>query len=288
MDQKKTLWIIAAVGAFLLVVFGAALIMYSPAKQQTQTVATTIPTEHKKTSGWTNNNELQPPAPLHIPDGKTAEKVPEMIVLSDNTKVYNIPSETTDSTTIDLNTLKQEVALNNEKQVTTPQAQNINITVNIPETEKVITNEYYVTKTEEVKIPVTTKTPVSEPAKKVESVKQAEPKKTTVTKVTTKTTTATKTAPKPIETKPKAVTQFWVQVAAYSNKKGAENARSVLDSNKIPADIFTFQDNKNNLFYRVRVGPYTTKSEAEYWRTRIIQISEFSKAESYVTSTTTN
>ena len=57
---------------------------------------------------------------------------------------------------------------------------------------------------------------------------------------------------------------------------------------KIPADIFTFEDNKNKLFYRVRIGPYTTKSEAEYWRTRIIQIDEFSKAESFVTSTTSN
>ena len=44
--------------------------------------------------------------------------------------------------------------------------------------------------------------------------------------------------------------------------------------------------NKENLFYRVRVGPYTTKSEAEYWRTRINKIDEFAKAESYVTSTT--
>ena len=87
--------------------------------------------------------------------------------------------------------------------------------------------------------------------------------------------------------KPAAKTQFWVQVAAYSSKKTAENARAVLDANKITADIFTHKDAKGNLFYRVRVGPYTTKSEAEYWRSKIIKISEFSKAESYVTSTNT-
>ena len=78
------------------------------------------------------------------------------------------------------------------------------------------------------------------------------------------------------------VTQYWVQVASYSNKKGAESARSVLDSNKIPADVFTY---KENMFFRVRVGPYTTKSEAEYWRSKINNINEFAKAESYVTST---
>jgi hypothetical protein len=59
-----------------------------------------------------------------------------------------------------------------------------------------------------------------------------------------------------------------------------------LDENRIPADIFTYEDNKGKLFFRVRVGPYTTKSEAEYWRTRINKIDTFAKAESYVTSTT--
>ena len=86
---------------------------------------------------------------------------------------------------------------------------------------------------------------------------------------------------------PATKTQFWVQVAAYSSKKAAEGARSVLDENKITADIFTYKDSKDNLFYRVRVGPYTTKSEAEYWKSKIIKISEFSKAESYITSTST-
>jgi len=282
MDQKKTLWIIAAVGAFLLVVLGAALIMYSPAKQQPQPVASVHQPERRHQGGWTNPPDLQPPVSQPVPTVQTGERVSEMVVISDNTKVYGLPSETTaDSTTIDLNALKQEIAVNGEvkpAQVAAAQPQNINITVNIPETEKVITNEYYVAKNEESK----NVTKVEAPKAKAEP--KVEPKKTTTT---TKVTTNTKTNVKvTTTTTAKPVTQYWVQVAAYSNKKGAENARGVLDSNKIPADIFTFQDNKNNLFYRVRVGPYTTKSEAEYWRTRIIQINEFSKAESYITSTT--
>ena len=100
---------------------------------------------------------------------------------------------------------------------------------------------------------------------------------------------AAKSAPKTVKTagtpQETLVTQYWVQVASYSNKKGAESARSVLDSNKIPADVFTYVDNKENMFFRVRVGPYTTKSEAEYWRSKINNINEFAKAESYVTST---
>ena len=54
---------------------------------------------------------------------------------------------------------------------------------------------------------------------------------------------------------------------------------------KINSDIYTYEDAKSKLFYRVRVGPFTTKSEAEYWQSKIVEIADFAKAGSYVTST---
>ena len=78
---------------------------------------------------------------------------------------------------------------------------------------------------------------------------------------------------------------FWVQAASFANKNGADAARSVLDENKIPADVFTYKDGKGKVFYRVRIGPYVTKSEAEYWRTRVGQINDFKSGESYITQT---
>jgi len=262
MEQKKTLWIIAAVGAFLLVVIGAAAIMYSPAKAPSPAIASVSPVAKvSSTSGWTNSQ------PVALPQDSVTTKTNEVVVLADNATVYEMQKK--DSTTIDLNSLKQEI-------ISESQPQNINITVNLPETTtKEVTEKVTVTPPEIRSEP--------KPVTKAEPVKAAPVKAPAkvVTKTTTKTTTA---APAP-KAEPKK-TQFWVQVAAYSNKKGAEGARSVLDENKIPADIFTYKDNKDRLFYRVRVGPYTTKSEAEYWRTRIIKIDDFAKAESYVTSTT--
>ena len=71
------------------------------------------------------------------------------------------------------------------------------------------------------------------------------------------------------------------------DKKNADEARELLDKNGIQCEVFTFTDSKGTLFYRVRVGPYTTKSEAEYWRTRIIKINDIDNAgDSYITSTT--
>ena len=68
-----------------------------------------------------------------------------------------------------------------------------------------------------------------------------------------------------------------------ASKKSAELARTTLGENQITAEVFTFKDSKNKLYYRVRVGPYTTKSEAEYWKNRIVSNENFKNSNSYIT-----
>ena len=141
--------------------------------------------------------------------------------------------------------------------------------------------------------------PSSKTAAEVEAEKQAAvlnasgAKPQTVTSAGTSKTQTTVTpaikssvaAATAVNVKPVSVetTKYWVQCAAYTSKKTADQARSKLDENRIPAEVFTYQDAKKNLFYRVRVGPYTTKSEAEYWKNRISQIDSFKTAQSYIT-----
>ena len=273
MEQKNTLWIIAAVGAFLLVVLGGAALMFSNSRTPTPVMANVAPVEKKNTdTGWINppqtSSTSSPIDYIHSP-----VSTDELIVYSDNTTIntQNVNSSEPASTTIDLNALKNSLI----SEQPAP-AQNINITVNVPEQTKTV--ETKVTSTgstvKTVETPAAVTTSSSATASASSTVK-------TTTASSAKTTTA-KAKPAAEE---KKVTQYWVQVAAYSNKKAAETARTALDSNKIQSDIFTYKDNKDKLFYRVRVGPYTTKSEAEYWKSRILKISEFEKSESYVTST---
>lgn len=315
MEQKKTLWIIAAAGVFLLVVLATAGIMYSPAKNQEQAIRTTVSysknNENSNDTGWINNQE----------NSSTEKK--DFIVFSENTTVYELAGKNqknndfvnespkslsevqqpvSDSNTIDLNLLKNDLLAQNQPRE--PQ-QNINITVNVPANKSensenkpvnqlqtpeqvskadktVLENDYYVgvSSAKKDSKPAPQKQVQPQPVK----VAKTEPaKEKPVSKPVTK--SSSKTAKTVSTTQENLVTQYWVQVASYSNKKGAESARSVLDSNKIPADVFTYVDNKENMFFRVRVGPYTTKSEAEYWRSKINNINEFAKAESYVTST---
>lgn len=287
MEQKKTLWIIAAAGAFLLVVLGFACILYSPAAKPYSTIASVSPVEKRvqePKSGWTTPT-VEPvnttaPVPVTPPqDVEVTTKVNDMVVIADTAKVIGATTEVEGTqapagTTIDLNELKRELY---QETPAVTQPQNINITVNIPETKE---NTTYITTTPEYKPEQPKVVQAPEPVKVVKAKNTATP--------------AAKPAAAPAAKKAKAepapevkkITQFWVQVAAYSNKKGAEGARSRLDENKIPADIFTYKDSKDNMFYRVRVGPYTTKSEAEYWRTKIVKIDDFANAESYITSTT--
>jgi len=262
MENKKTLWIIAAVGAFLLVVLGAALILYSPtSKTQSTFTRTSSYEKNENNNGWYNQNiELDKLKDLQKNPGENPK---DMYVVTENTNIFEVPKNN-NSNVIDLNNRNNAGSDSNQ--------QNINVTVTFADkgvipveiVKKSDTEEAYDYK-EQKTVTTVKKVEKSSPV----TVKKSEPKKPVVT-------------PNP---KPITVTKYWVQVAAYSNKKGAETARAALGSNKIEADIFTYKDNKENLFYRVRVGPYTTKSEAEYWRQKITGISEFSKAQSYVTAT---
>lgn len=295
MEQKKTLWIIAAVSVFLLVVFGFAMIIFNPAANKREKLAGTMPVEKpaQQSSGWTNSSDQTAQT--------SSPQVNDMFVVSENTTVlgFNQPSldnTGSEATTIDLNSLKKELAAEATLAQSTPQ--NINITVNLTDKDNqakveeppvVLTTGYYTGSAQEaeakekstaVKKTETASAKTAEPAKVSTASTGSKASGSTTASTAKKTTTASTAA-----AKPQTVTRFWVQVAAYSNKKTAENARSVLSDKKINSDIYTYEDNKSKLFYRVRVGPFTTKSEAEYWQSKIAEISDFAKAGSYVTST---
>lgn len=300
MEQKKTLWIIASVGAFLLLVLGIAWFNYSPKDNfTTPSYAKVQKEDFSRGNGWKKQVPVPPPAP----DFENT-KVEEIVVVADNATVVGMNNTNSDqSTTIDLNALKKELIMEQKTGVESvnnfesthkestlteqavPVPQNINITVNVPEFNTEIKKENFVKKANNFPSKKNVEKPENIVAKEVpakKEIKKSAPAKVVVENDSKSTVKVSVDTQKP----EKLITQYWVQVAAYGSKKAAETARSVLDENRIPSDIFTYKDNKENLFYRVRVGPYTTKSEAEYWRTRINKIDQFSKAESYVTSTT--
>lgn len=285
MDQKRILWIVAAAGAFLLCVFGLAAILYSPAAEPARAIVANAPS-NGQASGWvtqpttgTATNQpstsiakndsapmefppLEPPAntedPSHEAQALAAgaiAQVSDMTVISQNTTVYGLPQYATSeqgAMTIDLGSTQKA----------TQQSSNVTAT-----------NKAGATAIASAQSNVQPAHPTSTPA--ASSERAAAPAKAA---------TASKPAAPKAAAQP-TVTQYWVQAAAFTSKKSADGAIDVLDDNKIPANIFTYEDAKGTLYYRIRVGPYVTKSEAEYWQTKIAKIDTFAKTNSYVTST---
>ena len=307
MEQKRTLWIMAAVGVFLLVVLGAALILYSPTARSSQTIATVSPSNKQTSNGWVSlapaENETTIPQtkmPATEVLSEQTNEVPQQNVVNSEEKITRVAELTVyaDKATIisnnpnEMNNVVAAVPSSVPEQKTAEQTHHtvINntttIDINPVISEKpVVTPKNELTKNtiETTSKKVAEKTVVKQVAKKEVSKPVSKPKKVTSTKATTSTTATAKVTKTPA--KPKVV-QYWVQVTSLKSKKSAENAREVLDENKITADIFTYKDKKDQLFYRVRVGPYTTKSEAEYWQSKIAKIDTFASSSSYITSTT--
>ena len=89
MEQKKTLWIIVSVGAFLLAVLGAALIFYKPADNiNVQPVNMAV--ENPNTNGWTNSaNTNQPNNATTL----NVTKAEDEVVLPNNTSVTEVEKQ---------------------------------------------------------------------------------------------------------------------------------------------------------------------------------------------------
>ena len=308
MEQKRTLWIMAAVGVFLLVVLGAALILYSPTARSSQTIATVSPSNKQTSNGWvslapTENETTIPQTKMPATETFIEEtnEVPQQNVINSEEKITRVAELTVyaDKATIinnnpNENNVVAAVPSSVPEQKTAEQTHHtvINNTTTI-DINPVISEKPVVTPKNEltkntiannsnkvVAKPVVKQVAKKEVSKPVSKQNKVTSAKTTTSKTTTATAKVTKTPAKP------KVVQYWVQVTSLKSKKSAENAREVLDENKITADIFTYKDKKDQLFYRVRVGPYTTKSEAEYWQSKIAKIDTFASSSSYITSTT--
>lgn len=301
MEQKKTLWIVAASGVFLLVVVGAALLLSLQKNGSSQNnfnpadgwISSAKAPDINFTPGVNNQSQMQNPSvensfegvsPIEgskpefspaQPEPNTPIKANNVTVIADNTLVYG--SATT--TTIDLNTLKSNPV--NSGAVTPKNSYTADqMSSTTTENVKSFVNEN--------SKPVSAVSQNSTPAKEkyyspAPVAKQSTPKKEVVKPAVSKTKSTAKksvnSAAAAVQSKPSS---FWIQVGSYEAKKSADEARTILENNKIQNEVFTYTNAKGKLFYRVRVGPYTTKSEAEFWKNKISELKEFEKAQSYV------
>jgi len=71
---------------------------------------------------------------------------------------------------------------------------------------------------------------------------------------------------------------YWVQTGAFTAKIRAEDSKEVLASNGITSIIENRQID-GQTWYRVRIGPYTSEKEANYWLALVQTIKGFDKSQ---------
>ena len=89
--------------------------------------------------------------------------------------------------------------------------------------------------------------------------------------------TAKPAAPKPAA-EPKARTDFWIQTGAFSTNERAEGAKELLKTQGITS-IIDNSDVNGKTWYRVRIGPYVTENEANWWLALVKEIDGFSASQ---------
>jgi len=282
MEQKKALWISLSAGIFLLTVLGFALFttsknaknnLYAKSLKGTDSIWVSPPPV-KKTQSYPT---------INVTDN-TFEAQPDATSYQNTNPISGTYTPNTSDVKAEQDPivlLSQSVENQNQVVVNQTQSQTLNISNSTVSTDSsTATNA------------VTAQNAAAEKA--IKEAKSTAPKTTTTTKKAESTATAKKStstgtkASAPAKTSATkastaTTTQYWVQVSSYSAKKNADEARSVLDSNNLQCEVFTYSKD-GTMYYRVRVGPYATKGEADKAKTKIDGITQFKSAGSYVVS----
>lgn len=256
MEQKKILWILLAVSVFILIIFGTAILLYSPSSgsaaslQQAAAVVPAISSNQPDSSvdpdSWVRNPETQPgldsvtesPAGtvnLTIVNRNEPHTTYETLDVAGLTRSSNdevSPDASLPPEQIPGQTSRKEASVSTDKETSSNSASSATATSRKKETQT-----------------------VSAPVKKAKPARKAT-----------------------------IVTDYWIQAGSYSSKINAEHARATLAERYLSAEIFT-RDSKGKTTYRVRVGPYNSKAEADYWLGTVKNIPDF--PDSYVSEVKT-
>ncbi|HKL85275.1 MAG TPA: SPOR domain-containing protein [Treponemataceae bacterium] len=261
MEQKKILWILAIFSGFIVLILGFALIRFGPSttkspRLQQAMAITQAPVAKTSTNLDTYQSEKNAVDPdKWVRDPQNTPKFDSQIVPAAgniNLTIVNGDNATARYGTIDVSGLTKD----DTKTSSVSMNQNIDIPGKIESATQKMNFESQTTKVESGS---TTKTGSSSTTK-TQTVSIQKPQTTTVI-AKAKTTQPSSPVKKEVT---KTVTEYWIQTGSFTSKLNAEKARKTLTDRALTAEIFT-KDVSNATTYRVRIGPYASKTEATYW-----------------------
>jgi cell division protein FtsN len=226
-NSRKFLWLAAAVSLFTLVVIGAAFLIFAPGKTSSQ-----APFDLR------GKAEARQDAPQdYLANPPEAPSITQTTSAGDIIIVYgNDPSA---PTTVAPASTQQK-----------------------PATTTIVVSPQTTPATPATTAPAPAAKAVASPTAKAVTPQAAKPvTTTTIAKVTTTTKAPAKIA---APTTPPQSGDFWIQAGSFSVKDNADSLKSAFAAKSLPA-VITVKDIDGKSRYIVRVGPYSTRTEASKW-----------------------
>lgn len=264
MEQKKILWVILSVSLFVLIIFGIALFLYSPSRNSatTQAGGETIPYEMTGTAA-----NIDPDLWARDPDrvaglDRNAPSATGNIINLNNVNIVSTDGQSSQTNGIDVTDLTAQAGTVEVSGLPRELAEQIGIETVAEQVEE----QPDPAKKEEAAVQ-----PQAAPAVKVQP-KHVVEKKSAQASVSITVKPKVKTPVKSVA--PQIKTLYWVQTASLASRINAERARDKLAAQHMKVEIFT-KETSAGLTHRVRVGPFTNSTEANYWLNSIKKIEGF-------------
>jgi DedD protein len=247
MEKKKLLLVAISVGVFLVIVIGASILVFSP-------------------RGVSPAAAAVKPAVKPIPAGITGAEDPFRTEAQPGDSIGPLDAIELVRTTVDIQGAQSALQSENQENVFYIYGETPNESVTVSRSNSGSGNRQVI----DVPRPVTAAVPdAPRPTVKPAVVAQTQPRQTSA-------------APK-AQTSPASQTRskgdnYWVQTGAFSTKARAEGVNETLSTKGINS-LIENRDIDGKTFFRVRVGPYTTKNEADYWLALIKSIHGFEESQ---------
>ena len=284
MEKKKLLLVAISVGVFLVLTIGAAILVFTPKNNNLpfetignssnpETISYVTPPSYQS---LTTGSEQQPSSIDAVDLVRNPEGVPGLITPPEGNSQSNGAGRSTESvisvtqpTTAAVPSTAPAGRAANQSTTTTPARPAQTTTTPSPTTTSPsqtsstparTTNSSSQAATTPAQTTTTPSPNTSTPARTTTA-----PAQTSATTVQTTMTPAVSTVSQSIpETQTRAYNDYWVQTGAFSTILLAEAVKETLASKGITSIIENANVNGRTLF-RVRVGPYTSQNEANYW-----------------------
>ena len=275
MEQKKILWVILSVSLFVLIIFGIALFLYSPSRNTAtaQAGGETVPYESGSAS-----TSVDPDLWARDPDrvaglDRNAPSATGNIINLNNLNIISTDGQS-EQNGIDVSELTAQAGTAEVSGLPKELAEQIGIetTPEQPEAQPAPAKN---------EVPAQPQTAASvQPQPKLAGEKKPAVEKKSAQASASVTIKPHAKTPAAQPAAPQVQTIYWVQTASLANRINAERARDKLAAQHMKVEIFT-KETSAGLTHRVRVGPFTNSTEANYWLNSIKKIEGFEK--SYVT-----